>query len=373
MKKTALLLLIVLTLPAYSWGGTITVTKPVSGQQYCMFKPQLINWNTSGAMAESVSIFLMHPNGQTVKRIIAMSAPNNGHYSWDGGVSDPGSYIIRISVSPSAQYPDPASGQSGVFTFANCDQPDLQVGAIKVTPQNPGEGQTVTFKGNVMNYGNAPAQNPVAVLRVKRPAGLPDKIYRQEMHVTLQKNQGITFVQNFPVPKAGNYTCKFSVDPADMIPETDNDNNNKDWTFGVHGLPDLIVCIDNGKRPPVGGKRDIHAVVKNIGSGNSSGMAHIKLRFYVEKKGTKTYDIPPLASGASHTVNRNHSWGLSGTKDISAKVIYDKNEVNTQNNEVKGSYFVRLPHHDTYSTAPKVKCSTGENFNSWELFEQRYQ
>jgi hypothetical protein len=372
MKKTTLLLLAILALPTLSWGGTITVTKPVAGQQYCMFKPQPITWSTSGDMADRVGIYLMHPNGQSIIRTITMNAPNSGSYQWDGGASSPGNYFIRISVFPSAQYPDQARGQSGIFTLADCDKPDLQVGAIKVTPQNPGEGSTVTFKGNVMNYGNAPAHNPVAFLRVKRPGGLPDKTFRQEMGVTLQKNQGVTFVQNFPVPKAGNYTCKFSLDPAHMIDELDDGNNDKDWTFGVHGLPDLIVCIDNGKRPPVGGKRDIHAVVKNIGSGNVSGMGQTKLRFYVKQKGTKTYDIPPLAVGASHRITRRHSWGLSGTKKISAKVLYNRNEVNTQNNGVEGSYFVRLPHHDTYSVAPKVKCSTGENFNSWEEFERRY-
>ncbi len=371
MKKSVLLPLIILILPAISWCGTITVTGPVGGQQYCLFKPQTITWNTSGALANRVGIYLMHPNGQTVKRTITMNAPNSGSYQWDGGASGPGNYLIRISVFADAQHPDQARGDSGVFTLANCDKPDLQVGVIKVTPQNPGAGSTVRFEGNVMNYGNAPAQNPVAFLRVKRP-GLPDKHYRQEMNVTLQKNQGVTFVQNFPVPKAGNYTCEFTVDPADMIPELDDHNNKKNWTFGVHGLPDLIVCVDNGKRPPVGGKRDIQAVVKNIGSGNVSGMGKTRLRFYVEKKGTNTYDIPPLAVGASHTIKRRHSWGLAGSKKITAKVMYNKNETHGGNNEVQGSYFVRLPHHDKYSAAPQVKCSTGENFNSWQEFEQKY-
>ncbi len=372
MKKSAFTLLILLALPALSWGGTITITNPAAGQQYCMFKEQWIYWQKSGSMADSVSIFLMHPNGQSVKRTLAMSAPNSGSFRWDGGASNPGNYIIKINVSPTAQNPAPVSAQSGVFTLSNCDLPDLQVGVIKVTPQNPGQGQTVTFKGNVMNYGNAPAQNPVAVLRVKRPGGLQDKIFRQEMNVTLQKNQGVTFVQNFKVPKNGNYKCEFSLDPARMIEETDDNNNRKDWVFGVHALPDLIVCIDNGKRPPVGGKRDINAVVKNIGTGNASGMAKTTLRFYVKKKGTNTYDIPPLASGQSHTIKRRHSWAGSGTKSISAEVIYTGSEVHGGNNKAQGSYFVRLPHHDKYSAAPKVVCSTGETFYSWEQFEQKY-
>ncbi len=372
MKKIALLILIILSLPTLSWGGSITITNPVAGQQYCLFKPQTINWNISGPMADKVSIFLMHPNGQSVKRTLAINASNNGIFPWDGGASNPGSYIIKISASPTAQNPTPVNAQTGVFTLKNCDLPDLQVGVIKVTPQNPGEGQTVRFEGNVMNYGKAPAQNPVVVMRLKRPGGLADKIYRQEMNVTLQKNQGVTFVQNFPVPKAGNYTCEFSLDPADMIPELDNNNNRKNWTFGVHALPDLIVCVDNDKRPPVGGKRDIRAVVKNIGSGNVSGMANTKLRFYVKQKGTKTYNIPPLAAGASHTIKRRHSWGRSGTKKISAKVIYNRNESNSHNNDVQGSYFVRLPHHDKYAVGHPVKCSTGETFRNWQEFEQRY-
>jgi len=372
MKKLALLLFATLTLPTYSWAASITVTNPVGGHEYCMYTPQTITWTKSGAMGDQASIFVMHPNGQSVIRTLAIHGANNGHFSWDGGVSHPGTYIIKISVSPTAQYPTPVSGQSGVFTIKNCDQPDLQVGVIKVTPQNPGEGHTVTYKANVMNYGNAPATNPVVVLRVRRPGGLPDKIYRQEMHVTLQKYQGVTFVQRFPVPKAGNYKTTFAVDPANMIAELDDHNNSKDWTFGVLGLPDLMVCIDNGKRPPVGGKRDIHAMVRNIGSASTSGMGHITLRFSVEKKGTRTYSIPPLAPGQSHTVNRRYSWSLSGTKHLSARVSYDKSETDRRNNEVSGSYFVRLPHHDTYSAAPHVKCSTGENFNSWQQVEQRY-
>lgn len=371
MKKTALLLLFVFAIPALAWAQSIGVTKPASGQQVCMFKQQYIRWRTFGAMANTVSIFLMHPNGQSVERTIAMNAPNNGSYRWDGTASNPGSYSIKISVSPTAQNPAQVSGQSGVFTLVDCRKPDLKVGVIKVSPQNPGEGQMVTFEGNVMNYGVAPAVNPVVTLTVKRPAGLTPKIFRKEMNVSLQRNQGVTFVKKFKVPIHGNYTCEFSLDPENMISETNENNNKKSWTFGVHALPDLIVCISNGKRPPVGRKREIRAVITNIGHANTDGVAG-KLRFYVEKKGAKVYKIPSLAPGVSHSIKRKHSWGISGTKTISAKIIYQKNEIHSQNNAVKGSYFVRLPHHDKYSTAPKIKCSTDKTFSSWEKFENRH-
>lgn len=54
---------------------------------------QMITWQKTGRMAGTVSIFLMHPNGQTIKRTIAMSAPNTEKYLWDGGVSIPGNQV----------------------------------------------------------------------------------------------------------------------------------------------------------------------------------------------------------------------------------------------------------------------------------------
>lgn len=252
------------------------------------------------------------------------------------------------------------------------EKADLQVGVIKISPQSPGEMQMVKFEGNIMNYGVGPAQNPVAVLTVAGPAGVNIPLYKKEFNVTLNKNQGITLVKKFIVPKQGSYTCTFGLDPNNLIAETNNNNNIKTWTFGVHALPDLIVCISNGKRPPVFRKRDIHAVVKNIGNRHNDAVAGIKLEFYVEGKGTTTYDIPPLDPGGEHRITRNHKWSTSGTKTIRAKVIYTKNEINRNNNEVSGSYFVRLPHHDKYGYGPLVKCSTTKGFGSWEECDNQY-
>jgi subtilase family serine protease len=243
-------------------------------------------------------------------------------------------------------------------------KPDLQVGVVKVTPNHPGEGKLVTFEGNVMNYGEGAAKDPVVTLSVAGPAGVSFPVFREQFNVTLNKNQGVTFVKKFTAAKHGNYTCTFVLDPARMIPETDDNNNMKQLTFKADPLPDLIVCISNGKRPPVGGTRDIHAVVKNIGSGNSAD--YIKLQFYVEGKGTKTYDLLPINAGDSRKVTRTAKWSTAGTKTITAKAIYTKNESHKNNNKVQGSYFVRLPHHDKYSAAPAIKCSNNTTFSTWE-------
>ena len=127
--------------------------------------------------------------------------------------------------------------------------------------------------------------------------------------------------------------------------------------------------MSNGKRPPVGRSREIRMVVKNIGNYPTNAQAGIKLRSYVKAKGVETYDIPALAPNATHTIKRNHSWGLAGTKKMTAKIIYTKDEIKSNNNEVECSFFVRLPHHDTYSASYAIKGSTGETFTNWDEIE----
>jgi hypothetical protein len=268
-------------------------------------------------------------------------------------------YAVEVTVKPNHRLPGRVTDPGHLAL----PKPDLQVGVVKVTPQHPGEGKLVTFEGNVMNYGQGPAANPVVTLKVAGPAGVSFPVFRQQFNVTLNKNQGVTFVKKFKAAKPGNYKCTFTLDPARMIAETNDNNNVKQLTFKADALPDFIVCISNGKRPPVGGKRDIQAVVKNIGSGN--GADYIKLRFYVEGKGTQTFDLLPINAGDSRKVTRSAKWSTAGTKTITAKIIYTKSEINKNNNEVHGSYFVRLPHHDKYSAAPKIKCSNNKTFNDW--------
>jgi len=347
------------------------VTQPSGGEEICLFWQQMIRWQTSGDMGDRVRISLMYPGGVAVRQTIHPSAPNTGQFLWSGGGYS-GEYFIRVRVSPTPEYPDIVTGESGLITMTDCDRPDLKVGVITVSPQNPGQRQTVTFKANIMNYGNVPVEKPVVGLRVNRPGGLPPKTFQKEMDVTLPRNQGITFVQQFSVPEPGNYTCLVTLDPAGAVPELDDSNNTASWVFGVHPLPDLVVCIDNGKRPPVGRKREIRAVVINQGTSDTGPPRKVRLRFHVEGKGTKIYDIPPLEQGNSYAVKRRHRWGRAGTKTVSAQVLYSGNELDTGNNSVRGSFFVRLPHHDKYSTAPKIKCSSNRTFNSWKDFSSGY-
>ena len=145
-------------------------------------------------------------------------------------------YAVEVTVKPNHRLP----GRVNDPGHLALPKPDLQVGVVKVTPQHPGEGNLVTFEGNVMNYGQGPAANPVVTLAVAGPAGVSFPVFRQQFNVTLNKNQGVTFVKKFKAAKPGNYTCTFSLDPARMIAETDDNNNVKQLTFKADALPDFI-------------------------------------------------------------------------------------------------------------------------------------
>jgi len=380
--KHILLLSLALALSSFSLRGTtnveplcedlpITITNPAGGQDYCLNEQQYIQWQTSGGVATTVSIFLTESNGYTIHRTIVTDAPNSGQYLWNREASTDGDYRIKI-IGKSDASDDVITGLTGVFTLKDCLKPDLESGTMKVSPRDSGvigENQRVVYTAEIKNTGEVPIQNPTVKMILDRPGNEPTTEITKTMDVTIGKNQKATFNKGFRIDKPGTYEVTLVLDPNDAIDEIDENNNSTTWSFNASPLPDLIVYIDNAKRPPVGREREIRIVVKNIGSAETNAYGNWKLRSYVKQKGVKIYDIPPLAPGETYTIKRNHKWGTSGTKKINAGISSTRTEINADNNFVESSFFVRLPHHDQYTAAPKVKCSTGETFYSWEGIE----
>ena len=352
--------------------ATITITNPVGGNNYCMDEQRFIEWGTIGGTVPKVSIYLMHPNGQTTNRTIASDITNDGRYLWDSAASGEGNYLIKISGISTSLTSTLITGQTGVFTMKDCRKPDLKVGVMGAMPIGSGvigEGQRIIYKGEVVNSGETTVQNPTVKMILDRPGNEPTTQFTTELNATIGKNEKANFEKGFRVHKPGTYTVTLVLDPANSVDEMDETNNRRTRSFDVQPLPDLIVYISNSKRPPVGREREIRMVVKNIGNSSTSPYANASLRSYVKQKGVKLYDIPQLDPGETFTVKRNHKWGTAGTKRITAKISYSKHEIKSNNNEVQGSFFVRLPHHDTYGAPPSIKCSTGEKFSNWEEIE----
>ena len=350
----------------------ITVTSPSGGQDYCFNKPQAITWLTTGGTVSTVSIHLMTSNGQTINTTIASNIPNTGSYLWNGMATGFGNYRIKISGTDDAT-PTLVTGQTGVFTLKDCEKPDMHVGIMGAQAIGDGvigEGQRIKFVAKIVNSGATAVQNPTVKMILDRPGTGPTTQFTTELDATIGQNQRADFEKGFRVHDPGTYTVTIIIDPTNAIDEMDETNNRRTRSFEVYPLPDLIVYIDNGKRPPVGREREIRMVVKNIGRSATSPYANFRLRSYVKQKGVKYYDIPVLGPGETHTIKRRHKWGTAGTKKLSARISYSQAEIKDSNNEVQASFFVRLPHHDTYSAAPKIKCSTGETFRSWDEVEE---
>jgi hypothetical protein len=349
----------------------ITITSPAGGQDYCLNEQQNIVWQTTGGVVTTVSIFLMESNGQTIHRTIATDVPNSGQYLWNRDASAEGNFLIKIT-GKSEMSEDVITGQTGVFALKDCRKPDLRVGMMGAKAIGSGiiaEGQRILYIGEVVNSGETTVQNPTVKMMLDRPGNQPSSQITVELDATIVKNGKANFEKAFRVHKPGTYTVTLILDPEDALDEMDEMNNSRTRSFNVPPLPDLIVYISNGKRPPVGREREIRIVVKNIGSVATNSYGNWNLRSYVKQKGVKNYDIPPLAPGETHTIKRKHKWGTAGTKKVNARISTTHTELNADNNFVEGSFFVRLPHHDMYSGARPIKCSTGETFSNWEEIE----
>lgn len=93
--------------------------------------------------------------------------------------------------------------------------------------------------------------------------------------------------------------------------------NNK-TSITVGGYNDLVICFKKyvyHKQPHRFRYYDVK--VKNIGNLPSD---YSDLKFYIEKKGTKTYSIPPLQPGEDHSITRKVYWGKKGTKKFKLEV-----------------------------------------------------
>ncbi len=358
---STVLVLTIIVIPATSWAERSTITREtvVDSSKTSQIVPQVT------------------PSPPTPPRLNPQPKPSSPRPPSLSPQTKPrpaGSIVDQSTPSRPTPQPNPLIFQGEAVIQPMNLLPDLQVEHIFLssTNANPKEGQEVTIISAIKNHGLGAAVNPEVTLAttVQGPTGVMVPAFPFTYNETLTEGQQRPFIKKFIVPKWGSYTSTLTVDPANKIGEVHEINNDKSVSFSVDPAPDLTVCIDNGKRPPVFAKREIKAVVKNIGQG-STGTADLKLYFYVEGHGAQYYDIPMLSGNAAHTITRNHKWPTSGTKTITARVIYDGYEFNGLNNEANGSYFVRLPHHDKYGIYT-INCSTGATFNSWQTCWDQY-
>ncbi len=158
MKKLLLLMLVVIVTMGMLSAGTITVTKPASGETVSKGSPYTILWTKSGAQDSLVKIRLYNPAGTTKILDITNSTANNGSFSWPvpNSVAN-GSYVVRVKTLDNATWDD-----GGVFTISS----------LSITVTKPASGETVK-KGSsyTIQWTKSGSQDATVKIRLYNPAG----------------------------------------------------------------------------------------------------------------------------------------------------------------------------------------------------------
>lgn len=163
---------------------------------------------------------------------------------------------------------------------------------------------------------------------------------------TLDFNNSTTawFNRKYSVPQWGLYRNELIIDPVNVARERNEENNKVVTLYAVDPKPDLQVYVDPDI-PAVDKlkRRGIRVYVKNVGSRVSP---ESELRFWIAKKGGKTYTVPKLQPGKTWSVMREPKWALGGAKAF--KVTVDPgghlDELYKNNNMYEDSVWVRTIH-----------------------------
>lgn len=119
--------------------------------------------------------------------------------------------------------------------------------------------------------------------------------------------------------------------------EENGQNNLYSKIFSVTALrPDLVVCFKKYNKSPAHATSWYPVRVRNIGQASSPPC---DLRFWIEKKGVKHYQIPALAPGQEHSIQRSVYWASQRVSDFSLRVD-SKDEVaemSETNNTIEGT------------------------------------
>ncbi|MEE8418656.1 MAG: CARDB domain-containing protein, partial [Dehalococcoidales bacterium] len=203
--------------------------------------------------------------------------------------------------------------------------PDLILSSVTWSPENPEEGATVTFSVNVTNIGEGNAVSSFIYPYVNDE--LIDSVSIQPIAA------GETYIATFSyVVQTGYYDIRLTLDPTDIVQETDEDNNVMLFSLPPV-LPDLIVedITWSPSDPSVGETIGFSVTVKNQG-GTANGLT--RFHYYVGSFSSGFEAIQPIAADSSVTITFT---GVAIADEQEVKIILDPtfqvSESDEDNNE----------------------------------------
>jgi subtilase family serine protease len=177
----------------------------------------------------------------------------------------------------------------------NCPRPDLFISSLSWTPLSPTPGQAVTISVTVKNIGQRSARSfKVQVALEGTP--LPEKT------VTILSPQA-TATLIFSWTAACNSQLRATVDPADSVKESDEQNNESSGVIDVQSCPHTDLEVTGLDWTPLNplDNQTVHftVTVSNRGTRNA-GYFHVGLA--LGETALPKQRLPGLAAGASVSV-----------------------------------------------------------------------
>jgi len=229
--------------------GSITVTNPHTGSNWCKGSTYTIQWTKTGTMDSNVKIKLRNSTSTAVVIDIISFIPNNGSYSWliPASVS-PGNYVIRVRTMDNEVYGDSESFSiKKKFTFPSIKETKTQpIPLCTIKEVNPifTTSDKVTFQ---VKYSFSPS---AAISIADRPAR-----YRLVAYVPNSKSAGRLYFsctastfQGIPIGQEKLYTI-------DVIYGSDR---NQPPIFKSGTVEFVILSIYNSEKPVCSKKIDFY-------------------------------------------------------------------------------------------------------------------
>jgi subtilase family serine protease len=204
-------------------------------------------------------------------------------------------------------------------------EPDYIVQDISWSPISPEQGETITFTVTIKNQGDWDDSSFCVYYYI-------DGSY-QDMDTVYGMNTGSTITETFTwtANKCGNVQVKAVADANNVIPESNEGNNERTETVNVECPdPDLIIqdITWSPSSPEQGDAIAFTVTIKNQGAG-SAGSSTAK--YYIDGSYV-TYDsVPALSSGSTST--QTFTWAADRCGNVQVKAVADANNAVSESNE----------------------------------------
>ncbi len=339
--------------------GRIIIISPHAGNHYNISSSANISWRFAmGHVAQKCVSIKLYTQGGTYTRLIKNKTCSQS-FKWQIPHDLTGKkYKIKI-----------ATIDGKIIKYSQnffIDTPDLQVkkSDINIIPTHPNMGENIKINIDVHNIGLAPADKSDAKIEIYKPDNTIALSKTESIGSIRQNSKSkITLYMTLDDKYSGKYKLKINLNAKNKIPESNKHNNKITYYFLVKSLPNLVVCVDNGKRPRPFKKATIRAYVLNIGKKTSSPC---KLVFSVRDDYYPNYhkyerSIPSIRPrGVYSSAHIRYKWAEMSNKKKYFYVTVDPTnsvkEVNDNDNRASGFYYLTRP-GGKHGAKNQVSCS----------------